>query len=264
MYIKIKRIRGDVRLELRREPFSHWLLVFQGEPLIDLDVKSYLSNRETAQLAEIIKQQIRRAIRRKQVWPNYKIRYQPLFPTSQRSSPKKCLEVINPELIPGKFHINIKSCDRLSIPYEIYNQQTESSLFIFLTINVNKYTCEDYLCVNRDQWKTYQFEFYPQSNNIRVKEISYMDRMELLIEQLDPIPDEIKDQTVFEEALRDKNVFLLEIQGENVNQLKQVNHLLKHHQKVQLVVAIPVLQSVRIPRAEETVVTVRYFFSQIY
>ncbi|CAF1651896.1 unnamed protein product, partial [Adineta ricciae] len=255
LYIKIKRIRGDVRLELRREPFSHWLLVFQGEPLIDLDVKSYVSNRETAQLAQIIKQQIRRAIQRKQIWPNYKIRYQPFFPTSHRSSAKECLEVINPDLIPGKFHIKIKSCDRLSIPYEIYNQQTESSLFIFLTINVNKYTCEDYLCVNRDQWKTYQCELSPQCTNIRVKEVLYMDRVELLIEQLDPIPDEFKDQTIFEEALKDKNIFLLEIQGKHVDQLKQVIHLLKHNQKVQLVVAIPVLQSVQIPRAVETAVT---------
>ncbi|UJR20987.1 hypothetical protein I4U23_024089 [Adineta vaga] len=257
--INVKRIQGYLRLELRREPFSHWLLVFQGEPLIDLDIKSYLSNREAAQLSQIIKQQICRAIRRKQIWPNYKIRYQPFFPTSKRSSPDECLAVIDPSLIPGKFYITIKSCDRLSIPYEISDIENGSSLFIFLTININKHMCEDYLCINRDQWKKYQIEFRPHINQIRVKEVLYMDRIELLIEELKLIPNEIENRMIFEEAFDDRNVFLLQIQGENVHRLKQVNRLLKYKsidsldQKIQIVVGIPVLHSVRIPRAVKTI-----------
>ena len=91
LYIKVKRIQGQLRLELRREPFSHWLLVFQDEPLIDLEIKSYISTRESSQLAQIINQQIRRAIRRKQIWPNYKIRYQPFLFASKQSLPREHL-----------------------------------------------------------------------------------------------------------------------------------------------------------------------------
>ena len=59
---------------------------------------------------------------------------------------------INKNLIPGKFHIVIKHCDRLSIPFEIYDKEKSPFLFIFLTININKQMCKDYLCMNRDQW----------------------------------------------------------------------------------------------------------------
>ena len=91
--IKVKRIQGRLRLEFRREPFCHWLLVFQDEPFIDFEVKTTFATVESPQLAQLITQQLRRAIKRKQTWPSYKIRYLPFFPTSKQSDPTEILSV---------------------------------------------------------------------------------------------------------------------------------------------------------------------------
>ncbi|CAF1569202.1 unnamed protein product, partial [Adineta steineri] len=260
--IKIKRIQGRLRLEFRREPFSHWLLVFQDEPLIDLDIKSYLSSRESSQLAHIIDQRIRHTIRRKQIWPNYKIRYRPFFPTSQQPLSTEASSVINSNLILGKFHIEIQHCDRLSIPYAIFNKENSSSLFIFLTIGINKQMCKDYLRLNRDQWIKQEIEFIPNVHKIRLKEVLYMDHIEILIEELDPIPNEIEDLNAFKQALEDKNIFLLQIQNQEIKQLEQTNLLLKpkstnkNERKIKILVGIPLLHYVQVPYVNETIKTV--------
>jgi hypothetical protein len=243
-----------LHLEFRREPFSHWLIVFQEEPFIDFELKSYLSNYESPQLAQIISQQIRRAIRLKQTWPSYKIRYRPFFPTSKQLSPTEVLSDQNQNLIPGIFNITINHCDRLSIPYEIFPKEKYSLLSVFLTININEQMCKDYLHINRDQWSKKQFEFLHNQYRFNIKEVLYMGRKEFLIEEFDPIPNEIEDNSPFKTALEDKNVFLLQIQGQDVKTFYQINRLLKrqssieYEQKIQIVVGMPLLHSVKVRR----------------
>jgi hypothetical protein len=245
-----------LHLEFRHEPFSHWLVVFQDEPFVDFELKAYLSNQESPQLAQIISQQIRHTIRRKQTWPSYKIRYRPFFPTSKQPLPTEVLSNKTDNLIPGIFAITIKHCDRLSIPFEIFPKEKHSSLTIFLTANINENMCKDYLRINRDQWIKQQFEFIPNLHRINIKEVQYMNRTEFLIEEFDPIPDGIEDIPSFKAALEDKNVFLLQIQGQDVNTLFQINRFLKrqssieYDQKLQIVIGIPLLHSVQVRRVE--------------
>ena len=286
LYIKVKRIFGNLRLEFRREPFCHWLLVFQDEPIIDFDVKSYFATVERPQLAQLVTQQLRRAIKRKQTWPSYKIRYQPFFPTSKQTLPTEVLTGNGTNLIPGTFDILIKYCDRLSIPLAIYDKKKLSSLTVFLTINVNEQTCAEYLHIQREQWPTKDMELIRNVNRILIKEVNYMDRTELLIEQLEPIPNGIEDITAFKAALEDKNVFLMKIQGQEVRTLKQANRLLKQKvsamvndattsaatttttatttattmngmdDRIQITIGMPLLHNVRIqPGVESTTVT---------
>ena len=263
--VKVKRIQGRLRLEFRREPFCHWLLVFQDEPVIDFEVKSYFATVERPQLAQIITQQLRRAIKRKQTWPSYKIRYQPFFPTSKQSIPTQILSANGINLISGTFDVLIKYCDRLSIPLVIFDKQKQSFLSVFLTINVNKQMCTDYLHIARDQWPIKEIEIVRNINRILLKEITYMDRTEILIEELDPIPNDIEDWTVFKAAIDDRNVFLLKIQDQDIKNLKHANRLLKtklsslsndaittvneYDDKIKIVVGMPLLHSVRVPRA---------------
>ncbi len=223
-----------------------------------MEIKSYISTRESSELAQIIGQQIRRSIRRKQIWPSYKIRYQPFFPTSKQPSPIDISSVINKNLIPGKFYIEIQYCDRLSIPFEIYDKEKSSLLFIFLTINIHKQMCKDYLRMNRNQWIQKQIEFIPHMHKISIKEVLYMDQTEFLLEELDPLPDGIEDVVAFQTALEDKHVFLLQIQGEEIKTLKQTNCLLEkqNEKKIQILIGIPLLHSVKVHRVIETDKTV--------
>ncbi|CAF3640251.1 unnamed protein product [Adineta steineri] len=281
--IKVNRIQGHLRLEFRREPFCHWLCVFQDEPFIDFQVKSYFATVESPQLAQLITQQLRRAIKRKQTWPSYKIRCQPFFATSKQSIPTEVLSTNGNNIIPGTFDITIKYCDRLSIPLAIFDKQKVSSVNVFLTININEQMCADYLHINRDQWKRKEIELKRNVNKLIVKEVNYMDRIEFLIDELDPLPNGIDDVTTLKAALEDKNVFLLKMQGQDITTLKQIHRLLKHRttipsndgltstststnatttttttiiggneDKIQIVVGIPILHSVRVQRAAET------------
>ncbi|CAF2131775.1 unnamed protein product [Rotaria magnacalcarata] len=274
--IKVKRIQGRLRLEFRREPFSHWLLVFQDEPVIDFEVKSYFATVESPQLANIITQQLRRAIKRKQTWPSYKVRFQPFFSASKNSLPADVLSANGNNLIPGSFDVLIKHCDRLSIPLTIFDKQKMSSVAVFLTVNINEKTCADYLYIDRSLWPTKELELTRNIHKIIVKEVLYMDRIELLIEQIDPIPNGIEDATAFKTALEDKNVFLLKMRGQDVKTVKQMNRLLKYklsvspsdgtlpttttttttangnEDGVKIVIGMPLLHSVRVQRAAES------------
>ena len=270
--IKVKRIQGHLRLEFRREPFCHWLLVFQDEPTIDFEVKSYFASGESPQLAQIITQQLRRAIKRKQTWPSYKIRYQPFFPTSKLSVPTEVLSATHANLIPGKFEILIKYCDRLSIPMAVFDKQKIASLSVFLTININEEACAEYLHIDREQWPRKDIELQRNINKITIREVTYMDRTEMLIEDIDPLPNTLEDADAFAAALKDRNVFLMKLQGQEVKTLKQTNRLLKYKvavasneassatttsgfdDRLQIVVGMPLLHSVRFQRAIEPIV----------
>ncbi|UJR28537.1 hypothetical protein I4U23_009773 [Adineta vaga] len=284
LFIKVNRIQGTLRLEFRREPFCHWLCVFQKEPLIDFEVKSIFASGESPQLAQIITQQLRRAIKRKQTWPSYKIRCQPFFSSSKISVPTEVLSAYGNNIIPGTFDILIKYCDRLSIPLAIFDKQKASSVTLFLTINVNEQMCADYLHIDREQWPRKKLELKRNVNKLVVKEVNYMDRTELLIEELDPLPQGIEDELRFKAALEDKNIFLLKMQDQDVTTVKQVNRLLKYKSsipshdgttttttaaaaaaspaassasddRIHIVVGMPLLHSVRVQRVVELLST---------
>ena len=176
-------------------------------------------------------------------------------------------------LPPGIFDIIIKYCDRLSIPLTIFDKQKVSTVSVFLTININEQMCADYLHINRDQWKKKEIELIRNVNKLVVKEVDYMDRKELLIEDIDPLPNGIDDPIAFKTSLQDKNVFLLKIQGQEVKTVKLTNRILKskfplpsndgttltttngYEDKIQIVVGMPLLHSVRVQRAIESLNT---------
>jgi hypothetical protein len=129
----------------------------------------------------------------------------------------------------------------------------------------------DYLHINRDQWPTKEIELIRYVNKIILKEVNYMDRTELLIEDIEPLPMGIEDITTFKAALAEKNIFLLKMQGQDVKTIKQTNRLLKqrtsmisndgtassittiYEDKIQIIVGMPLLHSVRVQRVTESV-----------
>lgn len=236
---------------MRREPFSHWVAVFQKAPLVDLEVRSYLFTRETPLISKIIKNRIVYAIQRKHIWPNYKLRYLPFFPRSRRSMPIELPTIKNDNLLPGILEVSIDSCDRLSVPFGLFDEKSKSSLSIFFTCNLSKQRCEDDLRINRDDWRKFEFEFIPKQHKISIKDVLYMGRSECLIEKFDPLPDGIEDLTIFKSALEDNNIFLMEIQGQENATFKEINYFLKSfsmsEQRIKIVVAVPLLYSIQVP-----------------
>jgi len=236
-------------------------------------VKSSFATVESPQLAQIITQQLRRAIKRKQTWPSYKIRYQPFFATSKQSLPTEILTASGKNVVPGTFEILIKYCDRLSIPLAIFDKQKLASELVFLTINVHEKTCADYLRIKREQWLTKEIEFVRNLTKMSIKEVNYMDRTELLIEDFEPLPNGLEDSQAFKTGLAEKNLFLLKVRGEDVKTSKQTQRLLKsksnptiqdasassssistlaNEDKISIVIGMPLLHSVRVESIKES------------
>lgn len=76
--VRLGRLQGRLRLVLSRLPFSHWSVCFLEEPIIDFQVHSQFEGRPMPQLTSIIVTQLKRVIRRKHTFPNYKIRCEEL------------------------------------------------------------------------------------------------------------------------------------------------------------------------------------------
>jgi hypothetical protein len=253
LFIKVKRVQGRLHLEFRREPFSHWLVVFQEDPKIDFDIKSYLSSRESTQLAHIINQQIRRIIRRKQTWPSYKIRYKPFFSSSTKQSLSNEIPSFNDnhQFNRSRFYISIKSCDRFSIPFDVIKKDQYP---LFISIDINEQICEDYLRINRNQWIQKILHFQPKFHHIDIKEINYMNRKEFLIEQFNPIPNEIDDKQAFKIALENRNIFLMKIEDTQVQTLKQIHSFIHDgSEQIEITIGMPLLHTVQVRRTVEFV-----------
>lgn len=258
LYIKLRRLTGDLHLEFRREPFSHWLAVFQNEPFIDFEIKAYVSNRQSVLLATLIAQQIRRSLRRKQTWPSYKIRYQPFFPTSKQSLPQ---DIPCTYPIQGKFDVSIKYCDRLSIPFELFSKEKGPLLSVLLTLNINEQMCQDYLHLSRSQWPRKVIDIVPHQQQLKLKEVMYMNSREILVGELNLLPDDDNDLADVRTAIEDQNVFLLEVQGQTVTTLKQATQLLTSNandgqmHRVTLVIGMPLLNSIKMSPAIQSLAT---------
>ena len=245
--IKIKRVQGRLRLEFRREPFSHWLAVFQDEPKIELDIKAYLFSRENQQLAHLITHHIRRIIRRKQTWPSYKLRYQPFFSSTKYPLFPEILCPNAEKLIPGRFLLTIKSCDRFTIPFDVI-QKEEYPLMI--SLDISDENCEDFLRIDRNHWWKKEVSLGKKRKGLVLREVMYVNRKEFLIEQFESIPEDIDERERVIRALKEENLFLLEINQQSMTNIEQIRSLLDGDQEqVRIVLGIPRLHCIQVPRA---------------
>lgn len=249
VYVHVKRIQADLRIEFRHEPFSHWLMTLEKEPELDIDMKVYLSNRQCFLVPRFIIEQIRRSLRRKQMWPKYKIRYKPFFPRSIDFLPEEPLVTINRE---GILQISVQQCDRLNIPKGLLTNENSSSLFVYVTLDTNAKKAEDYLQLNREQWAKIALDIDFDQHRIRFKEMIYNDHSEILIDEFHPLPDDFDDAERIRTALEEKNLFLFKLDGQTMKNVDEVDQYLKlksieiEKKKIPMLLAIPVLNSVRI------------------
>lgn len=246
LYIKVKHVQGRLRLEFRREPFSHWLAVFQDDPKIDLDIKSYVFSRENRQVAHLIMNHIRRIIRRKQTWPSYKLRYQPFFPSTKHPLFPEILCPNAEKLIPGRFLLAVKSCDRFTIPFDVI-QKNEYPLMI--SLDISEENCEDFLRINRNLWWKKEMILRKNRRGLITREVLFVNRKEFFIEKFEFIPEDIEERERIIRALKDENLFLVEINQQQMTSVQQIRSLLDgNEEEVQIVVGIPRLHCIQVPR----------------
>lgn len=110
--VKITKLTGMVRVVLSRQPYNYWTFSFLTTPTFETEISSQIQGHQLKRLIPIIKESIRRALQRKHVWPNYKIRYRPLFPNPifQASPPPSTFSHIKME---GGLEVTVLQCTRL-------------------------------------------------------------------------------------------------------------------------------------------------------
>jgi hypothetical protein len=74
-FFLVNKVKGLVRLQFTRHPYTHWSFSFYNDPIIELEVESHFQGRQLqSNITSLIVNQIKKAIRRKHTLPNYKIR----------------------------------------------------------------------------------------------------------------------------------------------------------------------------------------------
>ncbi|KAK7496550.1 hypothetical protein BaRGS_00012202 [Batillaria attramentaria] len=113
--VTLRRLSGRARLQLTRQPYTHWSFSFLQEPEVQFEVESHFEGRPLSQVAALIVNQLRRTIRKKHTLPNYKMRYRPVFPRPEINVPT-CRLLVNGQCITlGRLCITFIKCSRLTV-----------------------------------------------------------------------------------------------------------------------------------------------------
>lgn len=116
--VKVTKLEGKAKIIMSRDPYPHWAFLFTNVPHLELAFETQLGGVAAQYCTPIIEKQFRNIIQKKQVWPNYKVRYRPFFPNplmQPTTSPKAFSHVD----IKGGLQVNILEGSRL--PVQILN-----------------------------------------------------------------------------------------------------------------------------------------------
>ncbi|CAI4227845.1 unnamed protein product [Auanema sp. JU1783] len=130
--VKITKLAGTVRFILSRKPYNHWTMSFVTAPQLETDISSQIQGHQLKRLIPLIKDAIRRALQRKHVWPNFKIRYRPVFPNPllQASPPLSAFAHIKLE---GGLEVTVLQCSRLKT--DLVNKNENWEVYCTLTMD---------------------------------------------------------------------------------------------------------------------------------
>ncbi|KAK0416254.1 hypothetical protein QR680_012379 [Steinernema hermaphroditum] len=111
--IKVTRVSGKIRVTLSRQPYAHWCVSFIEMPELDFKIESQIQGRQLKTLIPLISTALKKAVARKHVFPQYKIRYRPFFPNPilQPSAP---MDAFRDVPVKGAIEVTVLQCSRLN------------------------------------------------------------------------------------------------------------------------------------------------------
>ena len=121
---------------------------FLKDPEMDLEVESQFSGKSLARLASLIKNQIRRSVRRKHTLPRYKVRYKPFFQQPMPHDGKQEVFVHNTQVTIGKLDVEVIDCSRL--PQLPINSQ------LYCAVSVDSLPWKEVMPGNSSLWPVHE------------------------------------------------------------------------------------------------------------
>lgn len=153
--LKVTKLSGPVRLILSRKPFNHWAFSFTSMPDFDFDVSSQFAGHQLRHVIPLITQAFRKVLQKKHVWPNYKIRYRPVFP-NPLLQPSPPISAFSHVRLAGGLEVTVLQCTRLNVSsltqekYEVYcTVSMEPRPFIHASSSQNSHAISVLLCFPR-------------------------------------------------------------------------------------------------------------------
>ncbi|XP_074651149.1 PDZ domain-containing protein 8-like isoform X2 [Tubulanus polymorphus] len=215
--IKVSQLRGAIRLQLSRIPFTHWSFSFIEEPLLEFDVDSQFEGRPMPQITSLIINQIRRSIRKKHTLPNYKIRFNPLFTKPSIPPSVQDLYMFGRKISVGQLTVTVLECSRL--------MKVPPDCKIYCTLALDKLRWVELVSNRRKLWITRDVDIFrgaAQSLGLVFKEEFLLDKYEevVMIETVTPY-------SPASDADIRKNDVLIAVNGVRVTSAKQAVKLMK-------------------------------------
>lgn len=205
----MNHISGLLRLHFTRTPYTHWLLCFVGDPVIELDIETHFLGRYMAQsnVTSLISNQIRKAIRRKHTFPNYKLRYKPFF---QRSTDED-IDLNEVQLV-GCLDVNIAELTRLQLAPDVSHVYCTVTIAPMPWITAQQYDDNSILC-------SFDIEIH-RAKNQQIGIVFKQIRETILIDTILPNTPAMKADLY-------KDDVLVSIEGKKVQNINHITKILK-------------------------------------
>ncbi|XP_022079538.1 PDZ domain-containing protein 8-like isoform X2 [Acanthaster planci] len=138
--LTVTKLKGRLRLQFSRNPYTHWSMSFYEEPEVEFEVESHFEGRSVPKLGSIIVSQLRKTLKKKHTLPNYKMRYQPFFVKPAPPHSNADVYVHDSKITAGKLAVTIVECSRLAVSSA---QKGQSEIYCTLSINPEPWNQED-------------------------------------------------------------------------------------------------------------------------
>lgn len=213
----VKQLTGKARLQFTRKPFTHWSISFIHEPIVDLAIESQIQGRQMqSNVTSLISSAVKKAIRRKHVLPNYKLRFKPFFNRLIYD------EIDLPIEASGTFEVTVRNLTRLSYPNHISQVYATLTLSRYAWITANQLD-EQNLIISMD------IEIHKAKNQ----------QIGIIFKQTDRVIIEtIIPNTPAAVAKIRRGDVLISIEGRKLNHINHVAKFLKSLNKTVLVVRV--------------------------
>ncbi|XP_033631360.1 PDZ domain-containing protein 8-like [Asterias rubens] len=151
--VTVTKLKGRIRLQFSRNPYTHWSMSFYDEPEVEFEVESHFEGRSVPKLGSLIVSQLRKTLRKKHTLPNYKMRYQPFYVKPAPPHSSGDVYVHDAKITTGKMAVTVIECSRLSVSAA---QKGLSEIYCTLSVNPDPWNQED--IVRRFPGETFEVE----------------------------------------------------------------------------------------------------------
>lgn len=203
----MNHVSGLARLHFTRKPYTHWNLCFINDPTIELDIETQFQGRQMSQssnITSLISNQIRKAIRRKHTFPNYKLRYKPFF----HKTLDEDIDLSEIQLN-GTLDVNIAELTRISFPCHINQVYCTLTMSPMAWVTAEQYDDNNILC-------TFDIEIH-KAKNQQIGIVFKQTEQTVLVDTILPNTPAMKAQLC-------RGDVLISIEGKKI---QNINHIAK-------------------------------------